>query len=104
MLEHTTEAKRLYKSAAWRRCRTSYIQSVFGLCERCEMPGLIVHHKIYINSSNVNNPSVTLNHDNLEYLCQTCHNNEHFGKVAVVREGLSFDSDGNLVESGSPPM
>ena len=76
-------AKPFYKSAAWLRCRDSYIRSVGGLCERCYAKGLIragviVHHKCYISPENINDPTVTLNYDNLELLCQECHNNEHF--------------------------
>lgn len=75
-------AVKLYKSKAWKKCRESYASSVDGLCERClargfYTPGEIVHHKIYINSNNVSDPSVTLNFDNLELLCRVCHANEH---------------------------
>lgn len=103
MLAHTTEAKRFYKSRTWQRCRNAYFESKFGLCERCSEPGKIVHHKKYINTANINDPFVTLNHDNLELLCQDCHNKEHFEKYSPVREGLGFDSEGNLIEH-SPPI
>lgn len=99
MLEHTAEAKRFYKSRTWQKCRASYIQKVFGLCERCGEPGKIVHHKKYINAENVHDPYITLNHINLELLCQDCHNKEHFEKHSPIREGLMFDEDGNLVEA-----
>ena len=76
-------AKSFYKSKQWERCRTSYIKSVGGLCERCLkrgliVPGVIVHHKCYISPENILDPTITLNHDNLELLCQDCHNHEHF--------------------------
>nr|WP_082029087.1 HNH endonuclease [Jeotgalibacillus malaysiensis] len=99
MLEHTPEAKRFYNSAAWKRCRKSYISKVFGLCERCGKPGLIVHHKVYIDSKNINNPEVTLNHNNLEYLCIDCHNTEHHRKYSATREGFAFDETGNLIKT-----
>lgn len=98
MLEHTKEARQFYKSTAWRKCRQSYIYSVHGLCERCNGPGQIVHHKEYITIHNINDPEVTLNHDNLELLCQSCHNKEHFKRLRTTREGLEFDEHGNLVE------
>lgn len=98
MLEHSTEARRFYKSKAWQDCRQSYISRVHGLCERCDGGGLICHHKEYINATNINDPNITLNHDNLEYLCQTCHNKEHFQKTEPLREGFGFDGEGNLVE------
>lgn len=97
MLEHSAEAKRFYNSARWKRCRESYISKVHGLCERCESTGCIVHHKIYIDSININDPEITLNHENLEYLCIVCHNREHFGKNDPLREGFGFDSEGNLI-------
>jgi 5-methylcytosine-specific restriction protein A len=92
-------AKHFYKSKAWRECRASYIIKVHGLCERCAAGGKIVHHKIYRNESNIDDPYVTLSHDNLELLCHDCHNREHFaGKVAIA-SGLSFDEDGNIISS-----
>ncbi|MFC3883763.1 HNH endonuclease [Bacillus songklensis] len=90
-------ARKFYKSAAWRKCRDAYFLSQHGLCERCSDPGLIVHHKIYISPENINDPSITLNPKNLELLCQTCHNQEHHGKSEVVRNGLRFDENGNLI-------
>ena len=36
--------------------------------------GYIVHHKCYIDTSNVFDPNITLNFENLELLCLDCHN------------------------------
>ncbi len=91
-------AKAFYKSTAWLKCRESYITKVYGLCERCSKPGLILHHKTELTPNNINNPDITLNHDKLEYLCLDCHNKEHFKIHEAVREGLRFNSDGELVE------
>ena len=97
-------AKAFYKSKAWIKCRASYIASVQGLCERCLekgyiVNGYIVHHKILLTPSNIDNPDITLNWDKLEYLCHTCHNLEHIGKCKeVVREGLMFNEYGEIVE------
>ncbi len=98
-------AKAFYHSAAWLACRDSYITSVDGLCERHlqrgqVVPGYIVHHKVELSPANINDPSITLSHDNLEYLCLDCHNAEHaFGlDVEVTRPGLGFNDDGQLVE------
>ena len=93
-------AKAFYKSKAWLKCRAAYIQSVFGLCEKCGRPGWIVHHKIKLTPGNINDPNVTLNWEKLEYLCQDCHNREH--GEANTAEGLMFDEDGDLVEIGPP--
>lgn len=90
-------AEKFYKSKAWLKCRKAYIDSVCGICERCGKPGKIVHHKTYLNEKNINDPSVSLNFTNLEYLCQDCHNTEHMEREnALVRGGLNFDEKGNL--------
>lgn len=72
-----------YHTAAWLSCRASYLASVGGLCERCYAKGIVrparvVHHKEYISLDNITDPSVLLSFDNLEALCQDCHNAEHF--------------------------
>lgn len=96
-------AKKFYNSKAWRKCREAYIISVHGYCERClerniHKHGDIVHHKVYITPSNINDVTVTLNHDNLEYVCKECHNKEHFQKYSLTREGTRFNEKGELVE------
>lgn len=95
-------AKDFYRSSAWGKCRTSFIMYKGGLCERCLKegiikPGDIVHHKKYLTPENINDPTVTLSFDNLELLCQDCHNNEHHGTEAVA-EGMRFDENGDLIK------
>ncbi len=90
-------AKAFYKSKAWQKCRAAYIQSVFGLCEKCRRPGWIVHHKELLTPANINDPTVTLAWENLEYLCQDCHNREH--GLNSTADGLMFDEYGDLVEA-----
>ena len=92
-----------YKSKAWQRCRSAYISSVGGLCERCLargyfVPGYIVHHKEYIDLDNITDPSVLLSFDNLEYLCERCHNQEHFGE----KKRFIVNADGSVVAAGPP--
>jgi 5-methylcytosine-specific restriction enzyme A len=90
-------AKAFYKSKAWQKCRAGFIKSVYGLCNRCCKPGIIVHHKIVLTPSNINDPNVSLNWEHLEYLCQECHNKEHFEKYNGTQYGLGFDNEGNLI-------
>lgn len=92
-------AKAFYNSSAWIKCKNSYIKSVYGLCERCGKPGYIVHHKKHLTPKNINDPDVALNHINLEYLCQQCHNEEHerFKKKSAVRKGFGFNERGEFV-------
>ena len=75
-------AKGFYKSATWERCKNAYIKSVGGLCERClengiVKAGVIVHHRKYITPDNISDPNITTDFNNLELLCQDCHNKEH---------------------------
>lgn len=93
--------KRFYKTAAWKKCRAAYISKVGGLCERClkrgyYVPGYIVHHKEYIDLTNVTDPNVLLSFDNLEYLCMDCHNQEHHGE----KKRYIVCADGSVV---APP-
>lgn len=89
-------AKAFYKSAAWKKCRASFIESKYGLCERCGAGGKIVHHKTYLNERNIHDPSVTLNHELLELLCLECHNSEHMGSQPIA-DGLKFDEYGEII-------
>ena len=103
MKEYSEQAKQFYKSQAWAKCRAAYIASVGGLCERCLakgliVPGYIVHHKCYLNSDNINDPSVTLDWRNLEYLCFTCHQQEHFKNKYDKR--YEIDKNGNVIAIG----
>lgn len=93
-------AKEFYKSAAWKRARQQVITRANGLCERCRArgiykPGYIVHHKEYITPGNIGNADITLNLDNLEYVCEDCHNKEH--KAADRPKRYEFDENGNLL-------
>lgn len=93
-------AKGFYKSAAWKRARQQVITRANGLCERCiakgiYKPGYIVHHKEYITPGNINNADITLNLDNLEYVCEDCHNKEHKAVHTPLR--YEYDENGNLL-------
>lgn len=105
-------ARPFYNSKAWQRCRQAYIAHRItvdgGLCERCSKKGKYnlgkeVHHKIWLNPNNINNPEITLSFDNLEYLCETCHTHEHVGKYSPTREGLKFNENGELVKEDTLP-
>lgn len=63
--------------------------------------GKIVHHKTPITPSNINDPMITLNFNNLEYICQTCHNKEHMRNKAT-KDDVEFDEDGNLILKNPP--
>lgn len=101
-------ARKFYKSKAWQKCRASFIgkrRSIDGgLCEHCgKRQGYIVDHIEEINPDNINDLSITLNHNNLQYLCLECHNTKTFKKNFAIRENLFFDEYGNLHEK-TPPI
>ena len=97
-------AKSFYNSIKWLRCRNAYIQQRIvadgGLCEECHNePGYIVHHKIALTASNILNPEVSLNDDNLEYVCKDCH--DQFEGHGIRRHGAAalcrFDESGQPI-------
>lgn len=90
-------AKRFYKSKAWIKCRDGYMQSQHFICERCGGLATICHHKTWLDEEKYSQHEYSLNWDNLEALCHTCHNQEHFSS-GIVSDGLSFDSKGNLIK------
>ena len=91
-------AKDFYKSAAWIKCRNGYMASKHYICERCGGLAEICHHKVYISPQNIHDPSITLNWANLEALCRTCHQHEHYVDGEICAEGLTFDENGQLVK------
>jgi 5-methylcytosine-specific restriction endonuclease McrA len=93
-------AERFYNSDAWRSCRDSFLKSKGYLCERCSTPdnpvtAKIAHHKTYLTKQNINDPYIALSWDNLEALCQDCHNKEHHRNDKKKR--YAFDEAGNLI-------
>lgn len=93
-------ARSFYKSTAWKECRAAYIKSVGGLCERCLadgkiVPGYIVHHKCYLTPDNIQDPGISLNWDNLEFLCVEHHNQEHFKDE--YRKRYKLDEYGRVI-------
>lgn len=98
-------AKSFYKSKAWKSARQQAIIRADGLCERCRAkgiykPGCIVHHKKYITPENIGNAKITLDLNNLEYVCENCHNKEHKAKHNTR---YSFDANGNLLPPQDQP-
>jgi 5-methylcytosine-specific restriction protein A len=90
-------AKGFYNSKEWQKCRHAYITSVFGLCERCKHEGYILHHKVKLTPNNINDQSVTLNFDNLQYLCTECHNIVHGKQDSDNDRKIMFNSKGQVI-------
>lgn len=92
-------ATKFYHSVDWQVCREGYIQSVLGLCSRCNGIGYIVHHRITLTPDNINDHDVTLNWEHLEYLCLDCHNKETMSShKEVISDGLRFNEMGEVIK------
>lgn len=75
-----------------------------GAMRQVRRAGCIVHHKTELTPRNIDDPMITLNEDNLETVCRTCHAIIHEGTPPLA-DGLAFDADGNVIESAiSPPV
>lgn len=89
-----------YYSNAWRKL-SRYIKMIKrGVCEECGLRGTEVHHIIPINDANVDDQNISLNPDNLQLLCTSCHNAKR--KADAIREGLTFTENGDVIET--PPI
>lgn len=98
-------ATKFYKSRQWQECRAACFIAQDGVCEVCGNPGKIVHHIQELTPDNIDNPMVTLNMDNLQLLCWSCHERTK-SKVGIpIRPDISFDHQGNVVPTGKaiPP-
>lgn len=91
-----TWAKKIYLSRRWRALRDFIISRDNGLCVRCGKIGTIVHHIVWLTPDNCNDTVIVFGADNLELLCDSCHNAIHEGKTALA-DGLAFDDQGNVV-------
>ena len=98
-------AEKFYASPAWGATRSSYLQSVNYLCEVCSTDddpkvAKIVHHKRSLTKANINNLDISLSWDNLQAVCQDCHNRIHHSRARAPR--YRFDSEGGLIEIPPP--
>ena len=90
MKEYATS---FYKGKAWQKVSRLYMTGQNYVCERCGGVGYICHHKTYLTPENINDPAIALNPDNLECLCQACHNKEHHGQESRA----IFDEAGQMI-------
>ena len=70
-----------YSSKKWKELRKQVAEESFYICSICGKPTYsnqgIVHHKIPVTEENINDPSITLNKNNLMYVCRNCHEALH---------------------------
>lgn len=83
-MKYEKEVKPFYRTAAWRKVRKMALMRDGGMCCECMRRMLdgsgtlvrratMVHHIIPIEQR----PDLALDLDNLESLCDSCHNKEH---------------------------
>lgn len=90
-------AIKFYQSKNWINARDYMMHKYHYICQYCkERPAEIVHHIIWLNSTNINNPEITLNERNLIPVCRECHAMIHEGVSSTV-DGIKFDCFGQLV-------
>lgn len=97
MQRSNKEIDKKYHTKRWQRLR-KLKKIVSPYCEECEKQGrispvYIVHHKEWINENNYNNDDVFYNLDNLESVCQECHNKIHFR----AEEEYYFTENGDIL-------
>ena len=59
---------------------------------------MIVHHKIWLDDVNCNDPEISLNADNFLYECQTCHNKEKDPRKATAGRCL-YGPQGEIIRN-----
>lgn len=79
------ETTNFYRTKVWKRCKEAYLTKVNYLCEQCMKEGLItpaeaVHHIKPITKESMNDPNITLNHNNLMAVCRKHHDMFHHKK------------------------
>lgn len=96
-------AERFYNSSLWKKCRKAFISERIsidgGLCQVCkDVTGYIVHHKITLDATNIVNPDISLNFDNLMYVCKDCHDRfEGHGVGTKLKPLCVFDASGQPI-------
>lgn len=101
-MNRSAAVEAFYVSWIWRNCRTAYAKSVGNMCEECLKEGIIetgskknpleTHHKIPLTDENINDPSITLNWENLELVCKRHHDKKKQRKGKRWR----VDPDGHV--------
>lgn len=103
-------AKAFYNSKAWRECRDTQLKMDRYRCTRpgCFEPAQEVHHIIELTPDNINDISISMNHNNLTSLCSECHKRitkEQKMKYKFkehLQRNIVFDANGYPIEV--PPV
>lgn len=84
------QTKPFYKSAAWQKCRAVVMLRDHYLCQPCLkrdriVPADLVHHIKHLEDE----PDLALDPNNLESVCNSCHNKLHPEKGSGKKEGAT---------------
>lgn len=95
--------KDFYKSRPWKKARKAFIDERIatdgGLCQVCgEELGYIVHHTVWLNDDNCNDPDISLNPKLFLYECLNCHNKEKDPRKATKGRVL-YDPNGEIIRN-----
>ena len=72
---------------------------IVSVCEVCGAElGKIVHHKIWLDDDNCNDPEISLNPSNFKLECQTCHNKERDPRKTTPGRCL-YGPDGEIIRN-----
>lgn len=80
----------IYKTSEWKAARSYVITRSNGLCELCKkkgkiIPGKIVHHIKWLTDENKHDWNIAYNPNNLEYICNDCHEEEHDRSIGLQK-------------------
>lgn len=78
-----------YQTGTWKRKRREIFVRDKGECKNCEkiIKGRwVVDHIKPLTDSNFTDTEISLNNDNLQLLCITCHNKKTFLQGKIVKE------------------
>lgn len=102
-------AVKFYHSKAWKSTQATYMAMPIDkpglgvcppyMCERCFeqgrlVPAEIVHHKIWLTPSNIDDPDVALASSNLMRVCRQCHADIH---NPGCEQRVRFGPDGEVL-------
>lgn len=108
-MRHFDSLPQFYNSQDWSDCKAQVLHERMKadgsiVCEHCGKPimkgfnpqannnkgAIVFHHKVYLNSTNVNDASVSINPDNIAILHWHCHNEVHqrfgYGKSNIIEK------------------
>lgn len=104
-------AKKFYKSPEWIKQRNYMMNKQDHLCQEClskgeYTPAEEVHHQIFLRPSNINDPMIALDENNLVCLCRNCHMEIHRRSAERAKQsnhrytsnGYFFNSIGEIEE------